>query len=181
MELVSQQIPFALELAGHDALAPIVALLNTPYGGGQSGRWSTSEAYVAGNRTSEALLRAETEKNASAVLLKLTRNGECIVGCVMLEQLDESVWYLGSLAIDPDMQTGGLGRQLLGAAEDWMRARGAKQVRISVVNIRETLLAWYRRRGYLETGAFEPFPFEDNRLGKAIRNDLRLIILEKAL
>ncbi|MCE2604311.1 GNAT family N-acetyltransferase, partial [Pseudomonas aeruginosa] len=70
---------------------------------------------------------------------------------------------MGSLAIDPKRQNGGLGRTMLAAAEDWVRDRGAKRVRMTVINVREALIAWYLRRGYAKTGVTEPFPFGDDR------------------
>jgi GNAT superfamily N-acetyltransferase len=41
--------------------------------------------------------------------------------CVWLEPEADDIWYLGSLSIDPRRQNKGLGRNLLAAAEDWVR------------------------------------------------------------
>jgi GNAT superfamily N-acetyltransferase len=41
--------------------------------------------------------------------------------CVRLEPEADDIWYLGSLSIDPRQQNKGLGRNLLAAAEDWVR------------------------------------------------------------
>jgi hypothetical protein len=49
------------------------------------------------------------------------------------------------------------------------------------VNVRETLIAWYRRRGYRETGETEPFPYGDDRFGTPLRNDLHFVVLAKDL
>ena len=68
------------------------------------------------------------------------------------------VWYLGLLTVRPDLQNRQLGRTLLAAAEDFARERGAKQMRMTVVHVRDTLIAWYQRRGYALTGETEPFP-----------------------
>ena len=78
------------------------------------------------------------------------------VGCVWLEPVSDSTWYLGSLAIDPIKQNGGLGRTMLRAAEEWVADLGAKRIRMSVTNIREPLTAWYLRCGYERTGETEP-------------------------
>ena len=88
-----------------------------------------------------------------------------LLGCVWVEPQGDGIWYLGSLAIDPPAQNGGLGRALLAAAEDWIRDRGGQEVRMTVVNVRETLLAWYARRGYIATGETKPFPYGDDRFG----------------
>ncbi len=96
-----------------------------------------------------------------------------------LEPLGDDVWYLGSLAVEPGLQNGGLGRELLDAAEGWAAARGARRVRMTVVNVRDALMAWYVRRGYRRTGATRPFPYGDDRFGTPLRHDLCFVVLEK--
>jgi hypothetical protein len=46
--------------------------------------------------------------------------------------------------------------------------------------VRESLIAWYERRGYRRTGETEPFP-RDTRFGEPQRPDLEFIMLEKDL
>ncbi len=50
---------------------------------------------------------------------------------------------------------------------------------MTVINVRETLIAWYLRRGYAKTGATEAFPYGDDRFGKPLRDDLCFVVLEK--
>ena len=166
--------------ADDDDLPAIVALMNRAYRGNIG--WTTENAYLAGDRTTEALLRAELTAKPSAILLKWEdAHSDDIGGCVWLEPLEADVWYMGSLTIDPARQNQGLGRKLLAAAENWARPRGAERMRMTVINIRETLIAWYQRRGYALTGATEPFPYDDARFGKPLRDDLSFVVLEKAL
>ena len=75
-----------------------------------------------------------------------------MLGCVWIEPLGNDVRYLGSLATDPTLQNSGLGKILLSAAEQWVRERGGKRIRMTVVSIRDALIAWYVRRGYPKTG-----------------------------
>jgi hypothetical protein len=70
---------------------------------------------------------------------------------------------------------------MLDASEDAIRQRGAKRIRISVVNVRQNLVAWYERRGYAQTGEREPFPYGDDRVGRPLRDDLEFVMLEKEL
>jgi len=49
------------------------------------------------------------------------------------------------------------------------------------VNVRDTLIAWYERRGYAPTGETRPFPYGDQRFGEPLRDDLAFIVLEKNL
>jgi ribosomal protein S18 acetylase RimI-like enzyme len=161
----------------------IVGLMNRAYrGADKSSGWSTEEAYLAGDRTTEALLRADIKAKPSASLLKWQdERAQGIAGCVWLEPINEDTWYLGSFAIDPQRQNGGLGRTMLAAAEDWVRKRGAKRVRMAVINVRDALIGWYVRRGYSKTGATEPFPYGDDRFGKPLRDDLCFVVLEKSI
>jgi ribosomal protein S18 acetylase RimI-like enzyme len=161
----------------------VVRLMNRAYrGSGGSSGWSNEEAYLAGDRTTDEQLRADILANPSALLLKWVDEQKPVFsGCVWLEPLSSDVWYLGSLAIDPDRQNGGLGRTMLGAAEDWIRERGGKRVRMKVINLREALIAWYIRRGYFKTGATDRFPYGDDSFGRPLRDDLCFVVLEKVL
>jgi ribosomal protein S18 acetylase RimI-like enzyme len=90
-------------------------------------------------------------------------------------------WYLGLLTIDPALQNRQLGRTLLAAAEQFAQDRGARTMRITVLNVRAALIAWYERRGYTRTGETQPFPYGDERFGKPLRDDLGFIVLSKQL
>ena len=52
---------------------------------------------------------------------------------------------------------------------------------MTVIDIRDTLLAWYERRGYRRTGETRPFPYGDERFGQPLRDDLCFLALEKDL
>ena len=67
--------------------------------------------------------------------------------------------YLGLLAVDPLNQQSGLGSMLMDAAEDYCRTLGLRFMDIKVVNLREKLAVFYRKRGYVETGTSD-FPAE---------------------
>ena len=159
----------------------VVALMNRAYRGvGADAGWNTEADYIDGDRTSEALLREEIAATPQGALLVWRESGE-IQGCVWLEPEESDVWYLGSLTIDPRAQNAGLGRRLLAASEDWVRMRGGREIRMTVVNVRDTLIAWYARRGYQPNGETKPFPYDDTRFGVPKRHDLRFTVLRKAL
>ena len=46
---------------------------------------------------------------------------------------------------------------------------------------RDTLIAWYERRGYALTGETKPFPYDDPLFGLPQRPDLEFVVLEKRL
>jgi hypothetical protein len=54
-------------------------------------------------------------------------------------------------------------------------------MRMTVIDIREELAAFYVRRGYVRTGKKKPFPYGDERFGVPKRSDLQFEVLEKKL
>ena len=105
-----------------------------------------------------------------------------MLGTVWLEPVgDDQTWYLGMLTVRPDLQAKGTGRTLLAAAEAAAAELGARRIRMTVVAIRDSLIAWYQRRGYALTGETRPWPYEDERYGQPRRGDLSFVVLEKAL
>jgi GNAT superfamily N-acetyltransferase len=56
------------------------------------------------------------------------------------------------LAVDPALQSRGLGMRIREAAEEHLRRQGCEAVDILVLNLRPELLPIYRRHGYVETG-----------------------------
>ncbi|MGP9695467.1 GNAT family N-acetyltransferase [Brachybacterium sp. AOP25-B2-12] len=70
----------------------------------------------------------------------------------------------GLFAVDPRVQSGGIGRALLKASVDQVRADGASTLEITVLQSRPELRAWYERRGFVATGESRPFPGHDQRL-----------------
>jgi GNAT superfamily N-acetyltransferase len=77
-----------------------------------------------------------------------------LVGCVYVEPsgIHERRAYLGLLAVDPEHQQAGLGSLLMDRAEDYCRGLSCHFMDIKVVNLREELPGFYRRRGYVGTG-----------------------------
>ncbi len=84
--------------------------------------------------------------------------GESMVGCVAVTAKDTALAYLGMLCVRPDLQSAGIGRRLLDAAEDHARAAGIAVMEMTVIEGRDALIAWYERRGYVRTGETRPFP-----------------------
>ena len=83
-----------------------------------------------------------------------------LAGCVYLEVRGERA-YVGLLSVDPEHQKAGLGSRLMSAAEEYCAKAGCKFMDLQIVNLRTENQAFYRRRGYLETGT-APFPAELN-------------------
>lgn len=171
-----------LTVATDADIPAVVELMNRAFRGrGAEASWSTEERYIEGTRTGEDLLREEMAAHADASLLLWRRSDKTLLGCVWMEPAENDVWSLGSLTIAPHEQKAGLGRRLLAAAEDWALARGAREIKMTVVHVRAALLEWYARRGYSLTGETKPFPYGDERYGRPTRDDLYFVVLSKRL
>lgn len=161
----------------------IVALVQSAYRGPSSRRgWTTEAGLLDGQRVDPAMLREVLGRPATQVVLA-HRDGE-LVGCCELERPEQAGGpaHLGMFAVDPDQQGGGLGRAVLEHAERLVATEwGAGSVELSVIEQRTELIAWYGRRGYVETGRYEDFPYGDERFGRPLRDDLRFVVLAKPL
>ncbi|MFJ3960620.1 GNAT family N-acetyltransferase [Streptomyces sp. NPDC090036] len=158
----------------------LVVLVESAYRGEASrAGWTTEADYLDGQRTDPDGVRAVIA-SPDGVLLVVERAGE-LVACCQLEHRDDHV-YFGMFAVRPGLQGAGLGKEILAEAE--RRARetwGAKEMRMTVVNVREDLIAYYVRRGYRRTGDLSPFPYGDERFGVPLREDLAFELLVKSL
>jgi GNAT superfamily N-acetyltransferase len=161
--------------------AAIVDLANQAYRGtGPVASWNIETGIIEGQRLTESLLREDLAAKPEAhLLINRDEYDGTLMGTVWLEPKTDGVWYLGLLTVRPDQQKQQLGRALLAAAEGFARENGAHRIRMTVVNLREPLIAWYLRRGYALTGETQPFPYGDERFGKPLCNDLHFVVLEK--
>lgn len=156
----------------------LVALVESAYRGEMSRVGWTTEADLLGGR------RTGPDEVAPLIvageLFVVEREGD-LLGNVLLRREAASA-YLGMLTVRPDRQRGGFGSALLARAERHAReGLGAGSVRMTVISVREELIAWYARRGYQPTGERAAFPYGDPRFGEPKRDDLEFMVLEKAL
>jgi ribosomal protein S18 acetylase RimI-like enzyme len=164
----------------------VVALANLAYRGGletgAAAGWNVESGIVAGPRLNEAQLREDLAAKPQAhLLLYCEAEDGPPLGSVWLEPAAAGAWYLGLLTIHPSLQDRGLGRDLLAAAEAFAREHGAVRMRMTVLNVRGALIAWYERRGYRRTGETQPFPYGDDRFGTPLRDDLEFVVLDREL
>jgi ribosomal protein S18 acetylase RimI-like enzyme len=166
-----------------EELTAVAALVNSAYRGeGSRAGWTTETDYIGGQRTDAETLRADLAGNPNARLLVLRdAPGGPLLGCVWLEPAEPGVWYLGMLTVRPDLQDRQLGRSLLAEAECVAAMLGAQRIQMTVVSVRDTLIAWYERRGYALTGERRPFPYDEPLFGEPKLPDLEFVVLEKAL
>ncbi len=168
--------------AGAEDLPEVVGLVNGAYRG-QDARagWTHEADLLGGQRTDVASLSEELSRRRPPVLLCLRESEDGpILACAMIEMAADAC-VIGMLTVSPRAQDGGLGRAMLERAEAHARRLGAARARMTVLSVREALIAWYERRGYRPTGETKPFPYGEDRFGLPRRDDLRFVVLEKAL
>ena len=166
--------------ATDDDIPALVALVTSAYRGPASrAGWTTEADLLDGARIDPDLLRADLARERSRVLV-VEQDGR-LIACAHVAE-EDGAGYFGMFSVQPGLQGAGLGSRLLAEAErvvreDWRLPR----MRMTVIDIRDTLIAWYERRGYRRTGVFKPFPYGDTRFGIPLRDDLRFEVLDKAL
>jgi ribosomal protein S18 acetylase RimI-like enzyme len=132
-----------------------------------------------GQRTDAEEVSRLLEARDSLILL-----GEidgALAASVHLESQGDGIAYLGMLAVRPEWQGLGLGRRMIAAAEaravdDW----GAAKMVMTVIDLRQELIAFYGRCGYARTGRSQPFPTSE-KFGIQKVPGLRLEYLAKVL
>lgn len=158
----------------------LITLVTSAYRGDASrAGWTTEADILDGARIDATGLQADIERPRSTVLLA-EREGQ-LLACAHVAD-DHGTGYFGMFSVDPAQQGGGIGKQVMEAAEAHAaRTWGVAVMQMTVIDIRDELIAFYERRGYQRTGIKKPFPYGDERFGIPKRDDLRFEILEKPL
>jgi ribosomal protein S18 acetylase RimI-like enzyme len=154
-------------------------LLNSAYRGESSKQgWTTEADLIAGDtRTTDTDLQ-QIMNQPGSIFLKYTNLQQQLQACVNLQQHNNKI-YLGMFSVSPQLQGGGIGKQILQAAEEYARHLQCVAIYMSVVSVRTELIDWYKRHGYAHTGERKPF-VEDGISGKHLQ-PLEFVMLEKIL
>jgi len=163
-----------------DDVPAVVALVESAYRGDASKQGWTTEADLLGGRRTGVDEVADYLGRPRSVVLLAERDAQ-LLGCAHVA-VEDGAGYFGMFSVSPQLQGAGIGKQLLAQAErlvgqDW----GLPTMRMTVIDVRDELIAFYERRGYRRTGQIKPFPYGDERFGLPKRDDLRFEVLEKAL
>ncbi|MER7515438.1 GNAT family N-acetyltransferase [Streptomyces sp. NPDC126499] len=163
-----------------DDVPVLVELVQSAYRGDASrGGWTTEADLLQGQRTDPAGVEAVITTPGSRLMV-VERDGG-IVACCQLEHRGEAA-YFGMFAVRPELQGAGLGRRIIAEAERRVRELwDVREMHMTVISVREELIAWYERRGYRRTGRTSPFPYGDERFGVPQRDDLEFELLVKEL
>ena len=158
----------------------LVALVESAYRGDASRvGWTTEADLLGGQRTDAAGVRECLERPHSRVIVG--EQDRRLVACAHVA-LEDGAGYFGMFAVAPGRQGGGVGGAILAEAERVVRDDWRTTImRMTVIDVRDELIAYYQRRGYRRTGIHKPFPYGDPRFGEPKRPDLRFEVLEKQL
>jgi ribosomal protein S18 acetylase RimI-like enzyme len=142
--------------------------------------WTTEASILGGVRTSVEAV-AQMIVDPEQYLLTVHSAGE-LVGCCALSRHSAHEAYVGMVTVKPQLQGQQLGRMILEHAESIAQNDfNANFIRMTVISVRSELIAWYIRRGYVDTGEREPFPMHDRRFGEPLVDHLEFIVMRKVL
>ena len=160
--------------------AAIVALVESAYRGDASrAGWTTEADFLEGQRIDAEGVLAAIGKADSVILLAESEG--VLQACCHLEKTGKAC-YFGMFSVRPKQQGSGIGKRLMAEAERYAGVHWqCDRMEMTVIDIRDELIAFYLRRGYRRTGVKKPFPYGDARFGIPLRDDLRFEILEKSL
>ncbi|MEU7580959.1 GNAT family N-acetyltransferase [Streptomyces sp. NPDC041068] len=176
--------PATGDLTFRDAVATdvdaLVELIESAYRGDSSRAGWTTEADILEGQRIDPRGVAEVIESPVSRLLAVERDGALVACCQLAHRGDHA--YFGMFAVSPALQGAGLGKVIIAEAERTARATwGVPEMHMTVISVREDLIAWYVRRGYRRTGKTTPFPYGDERFGIPQRDDLEFELLVKPL
>lgn len=176
-----QQLDLSFVPAKSSDIDALHALIESAYRGDSARKGWTHEAdLLGGQRTDRRALQDIVDDENQVILLATDQ--DTVIGCVQLSHIDDIVSYLGLLTVNPNLQAGGLGKQIITAAEQFAKDTWcSKTMEMTVIGKRDDLIAYYERRGYERTGESRPFPMDDPRFGLPKTDELEFIVLSKAL
>lgn len=153
-------------------------LVNSAYRGDASRQgWTTEADLLDGTRIDEAAICDLIARPDTTVLTYWEE--DALLGCVEL-RASENKLYLGMLSVKPDTQGKGIGKKLLAASEVYARSRNVPIIFMTVISVRDELIAWYVRHGYRLTGERKPFIMPDERWGIP-KKQLEFVVLAKTM
>jgi GNAT superfamily N-acetyltransferase len=124
----------------------LARVVNAAYAVGEAGLWLDGTARIGPGEIAEAI--------RGSGMLAATLDGR-LVGCAYVRPLDEGTADLGLISTAPDRWGGGVGSELVHAAEELMRARGVTTMQLellvprgSVHPAKDRLRSRYTRLGY---------------------------------
>jgi len=153
-------------------------LINSAYRGETSKKGWTTEAHLLEGKRTDVPEMTEIFRNPKNTILKYTENNQIIASVLLVEK--EHQLYLGMLTVSPELQNSGIGKKMLAEAENQAKALGLSSIIMTVISVREELIAWYKRHGYVDTGEREAFCESDIHIPIS-DEPLEFVFLEKTI
>ena len=146
----------------------LVVLINQAYrGDGITTGWTTESHLLKGSSRTDLNALTELNNIPGTCLLKCSMSDGTIIGFVCLQK-EQFTIHLGMLSVSIHHQGVGIGKLLIDASKNYARMQGCDTITIEVISVRDELIAWYERHGFIRTGETLPFP-TDNRFGTPIQ------------
>ena len=158
----------------------VAALVQSAYRGESSkAGWTTEAEFLEGQRTDASDVEKIIETPGQQIVLCTRANGKLLASAQL--ELDGALGHFGMFAVQPTLQSKGVGKAMLAHCEALALQAGCTRMEMWVIWLRESLLAFYERRGYERTAKTHPFPYSDARFGAPLRADLYFVVIEKQL
>lgn len=175
----------AFRQASETDIPALIALVTSAYRGEASRQgWTTEADLLDGQRIDADMLQADLLQADPAQpdsMILIAENDTGLIACAHIA-VEDGAGYFGMFSVSPEAQRGGIGNRVLAEAERIARDTfGCTRMRMTVIDAREELIAYYLRRDYVRTGVKKPFPYGDPRYGLPKRDDLQFEVLEKTL
>jgi GNAT superfamily N-acetyltransferase len=169
----------SFRIASEADIPALITLVESAYRGDVSRVGWTTEADMLDGQRIDAQGLHESISTADSRIVLAEKNGD-ILACCHIQKQENGSGYFGMFSVNPGLQGSGIGKSLLEEAERQVRDDFlCTRMEMTVIDIRESLIAFYERRGYVRTGIHKPFPYGDERFGIPKRDDLRFEVLTK--
>ena len=160
--------------------AAISELVQSAYRGESSkAGWTTEADFLEGRRTDIDDVCAIIRAPGQQIVICTNKTGQLLASAQL--EIDGALCHFGMFAVQPVLQGAGLGKAMLAHCEKRALQAGCTRMEMWVIWLRDSLIEFYERRGYIRTAQTQPFPYGDARFGAPLRSDLHFIVIEKQL
>lgn len=138
-------------------LPNICILVNNAYRGEEAKKgWTFESDFIEGDKRTDKKDLFLLFSNEKAIFLIAKNDKEVITGSVYLEVKNENL-YLGMLSVEPTLQGNGIGKLLVSNAIQYGQSLGLKKIQIQVIHLRQELILWYEKLGFIISDKILPF------------------------
>ena len=138
-------------------LPNICILANNAYRGEEAKKgWTFESDFIEGDKRTDENDLFLLFSNEKAVFLVAKNDNGVIIGSVYLEVKNENL-YMGMLSVEPVLQGNGIGKLLVSNAIQYGQSLGLEKIQIQVVHLRQELILWYEKLGFIISDKIMPF------------------------